>query len=228
MEGNGSTSGSDALAVIKRPHVILRLLSLVFSIVVASCISIHAWEKTTCQFHEDSGACNYGMAVGILSCSTIVIFVIIDFFFDRISDAQIKKMTIFADVVFFGLWAFLWFVCFCYLADSWRQTDSKKVMHGWSGMEASIAFSFFSILSCGAIAGMAYLRYQQGVGAEDFMAGYDDPSMGPSARPTSQSAYSSLPTGKTYGSSSQLPASEYEAADTKPLTSDPAYQSQNY
>lgn len=80
----------------------------------------------------------------------------------------------------------------------------------------------------GAIAGMAYLRYQQGVGGEDFMAGYDDPSVGSSARATSQSAYSSLPTGKTYGSSSPLPTSDYEATDTKPLTSDAAYQSQNY
>lgn len=80
----------------------------------------------------------------------------------------------------------------------------------------------------GAIAGMAYHRHQQGIGGEDFMAGYDDPSIGPTARSASQSAYSSLPTGKTYGSSSPLPTSDYEATDTKPLTSDPAYQSQNY
>lgn len=75
---------------------------------------------------------------------------------------------------------------------------------------------------------MAYLRYQQSVGTEDFMSGYDDPSMRSGTRATSQSAYSSLPTGKTYGSSSQLPATDYEASDTRPLTSDPAFQSQNY
>ena len=44
----------------------------------------------------------------------------------------------------------MWFVCFCYLADQWRKTDIEKLPdrgHGKSGVEAAIAFSFFSIVS---------------------------------------------------------------------------------
>jgi len=44
-----------------------------------------------------------------------------------------------------GFWTFLWFVCFCYLADTWRRTTFDNPELGESGVEAAIVFSFFSI-----------------------------------------------------------------------------------
>ena len=44
-----------------------------------------------------------------------------------------------------GFWTFLWFVCFCYLADAWRRTTYDNPELGESGVEAAIVFSFFSI-----------------------------------------------------------------------------------
>ena len=44
-----------------------------------------------------------------------------------------------------GFWTFLWFVCFCYLADTWRRTTYDNPTLGESGVEAAIVFSFFSI-----------------------------------------------------------------------------------
>jgi len=44
-----------------------------------------------------------------------------------------------------GFWTFLWFVCFCYLADTWRRTEYDNPELGESGVEAAIVFSFFSI-----------------------------------------------------------------------------------
>lgn len=228
MEDTGHGFDSfDAVAVLKKPNVILRLISLVFSIVVAACLSKDAWEKTTCQFNGDPGACNYGWAVGVLSCCTVVAFLCVDFLLHRISDAQTKKMIVLADLIFFGLWSFLWFVCFCYLADSWRKTPASAVTHGWDGMKASIAFSFFSIFTCGSLAILAYIRYQQSTG-DDFLAGYDDHSSGPGVQPAMRSAYSSLPTGNSYGGGPRTPPVDNSESDTKPLTSDPAYQPKEY
>ena len=47
-----------------------------------------------------------------------------------------------------GLWTFLWFVNFRYLTDTWRRTsDPPGQGRGVSGVEAAIAFSFFSIIT---------------------------------------------------------------------------------
>jgi hypothetical protein len=49
-----------------------------------------------------------------------------------------------------GAWTFMWFVCFCYLADQWNKADKDTVNPdgaSTSGVEAAIAFSFFSIAS---------------------------------------------------------------------------------
>ena len=52
-----------------------------------------------------------------------------------------------------GLWTFLWFVGFCYMTDAWRKTDVSDTTYvhphgkGKDNIQASIAFSFFSILS---------------------------------------------------------------------------------
>jgi len=41
-----------------------------------------------------------------------------------------------------ALWTFMWFVCFCFLCDTWRRTAVP--LHK-PAAEAAIAFSFFSI-----------------------------------------------------------------------------------
>lgn len=42
-----------------------------------------------------------------------------------------------------GVWTFLYFVGFCYLADGWRK-NYNETFWGKSEVEAAIAFSFFS------------------------------------------------------------------------------------
>ena len=56
-------------------------------------------------------------------------------------------------IFFTGLWTFLWFVGFCYMADAWRRSDVNDHSYyapsgyGKDNIRAAIAFSFFSILS---------------------------------------------------------------------------------
>lgn len=51
--------------------------------------------------------------------------------------------------VFLGLWTFLWFVGFCFLANQWQRTTSDKLPlnQGADAARAAIAFSFFSIFT---------------------------------------------------------------------------------
>lgn len=48
-----------------------------------------------------------------------------------------------------GLWAFLWFVGFCFLANQWQRTtpDKLPLNQGADAARAAIAFSFFSIFT---------------------------------------------------------------------------------
>ena len=70
---------------------------------------------------------------------------------DSISNVEAKKYILLSDLLFSGLWTFLWFVGFCYLCDKWRKTDNKLKSqfpsHAKSNAGAAIAFIFFSIIS---------------------------------------------------------------------------------
>ncbi|XP_018428337.1 PREDICTED: synaptogyrin-2, partial [Nanorana parkeri] len=74
-----------------------------------------------------------------------------------------------------GLWGFLWFVGFCFLANQWAATDTSKMLTGHDNARAAIAFSFFSILSWVPLAIFAYKRFR--IGVEDFNSSYIDPSL---------------------------------------------------
>lgn len=51
--------------------------------------------------------------------------------------------------LFLGLWTFLWFVGFCFLANQWQRTtpDKLPLNQGADAARAAIAFSFFSIFT---------------------------------------------------------------------------------
>ena len=60
--------------------------------------------------------------------------------------AQAKKAIIVIDAVANGLWAFLWFVAFAYLADQWRRTPKNGIgTANYNCANSGVAFSFFSI-----------------------------------------------------------------------------------
>jgi len=48
-----------------------------------------------------------------------------------------------------GFWTFLWFVCFCFLANQWQRTtpDELPLNQGADAARAAITFSFFSIFT---------------------------------------------------------------------------------
>lgn len=101
------------------------------------------------MYDGDSSACNYGIAIGVIAFIACLIFLALDYFMDAITNMEVKKYIYLGDLLFSGLWAFLWFVGFCYLTDKWRKQNDKGhySSHVKNNAQAAIAFSFFSILS---------------------------------------------------------------------------------
>ena len=60
---------------------------------------------------------------------------------------QVKKVILIVDAAANGLWGFMWFVAFVYLADQWRKTEGKDNFSTstYNCANSGVAFSFFSI-----------------------------------------------------------------------------------
>ncbi|KAG8145351.1 hypothetical protein E2320_011903, partial [Naja naja] len=126
----------------------------VFSIVVFGSIINEGYVNTDkspvlhCIFNSNEGACNYGIAIGLLAFLACTFFLVMDLYFQQISSVKDRKRLVLVDLGFSGFWSFLWFVAFCFLANQWQRTpDSKGASQGGDAARAAIAFSFFSIIS---------------------------------------------------------------------------------
>ncbi|CAF0753798.1 unnamed protein product [Rotaria sordida] len=174
----------DPIEFIKRPQVILRIVSWVFAIIVFACIAQEGYMTGECRYNG-SGACGYGIAIGIIAFLFAMLFMGLDIFFPNISNITQRKIIVLTELVVSGILTFLWFVGFCYMADQWRQ-EPKKDTPGWNGrnnVQAAIAFAFFSIFSWGGLIFFTFRRYRAGV-SNLFSSSYEDHSAG---------------TGQTYG-----------------------------
>uniref|UniRef100_A0A3B3SEM8 Synaptogyrin n=1 Tax=Paramormyrops kingsleyae TaxID=1676925 RepID=A0A3B3SEM8_9TELE len=141
----------DPISFIQRPQTVLRVLSWVFAIVVFGSItaegyinpSIHV-QEVKCMFNQNDSACRYGVAVGVLAFLACMAFLVLDALLPHISNAIQRKYIVIGDLIFSGIWSFLWFVCFCLLANQWSHTQNAELIPG-DAARATIAFAFFSI-----------------------------------------------------------------------------------
>jgi len=81
----------------------------VFSIVVFGCIASQGWHRGYCfdDKNVSHGVCGYGTAVGVLAFLLLLIFLGLDALFDTISNVQLRKYIVVADILCFGK-----FLCF--------------------------------------------------------------------------------------------------------------------
>ncbi|XP_064171224.1 synaptogyrin-2a [Anguilla rostrata] len=169
----------DIMSFLKQPQTITRILSWVFAIVVFATITAEGYVNPSatdptpkCMFNGTDSACQYGMSVGVLAFMACVAFLVVDAYFPQISNAKDRKYIVIADLGFSGVWTFLWFVCFCHLANLWSHTDAKTTAA--DAARAVVAFSFFSTGSWGLLTMFALKRYRQGV--TEFGESYTDPA----------------------------------------------------
>ncbi|XP_075421853.1 synaptogyrin-3 isoform X2 [Ascaphus truei] len=171
----------------------LRILSWIFSIVVFGCIVNEGYVNMhrptmECIFNQNEDACNYAIAIGIMAFFACVFFFMLDIYFPQISSVKDRKRAVLLDMGFSGVWSFLWFVAFCFLANQWQRTPPlPEVDKGADAARAAIAFSFFSIISWVALTLKALQRYRLGTDMTLFAT--DQFAPGPNA------GYPGYPTG---------------------------------
>lgn len=191
--GAPSAGGSfDFGRFLRQPQTVTRVISGLFALIVFACIiSEGYWNENTsdslkCLYNENEDACRYGIGIGILAFLGCIVFFIIDIYFPQLSSATDRRYVVLADLGFSGFWCFLWFVGFCFLTHEWAITEDKEKMVVVSGVQAAIAFSFFSILSWTMLSIFAFKRYKMGV--DDVTQSYADPTQDSTIPP-----YSSYP-----------------------------------
>ncbi|TSL68212.1 Synaptogyrin-2 [Bagarius yarrelli] len=159
----------DFVKYIKQPLTILRILNWVFAIVVFATIVAEGYvndkesSQVVCIFNHNDGACSYGMGIGVLAFLATSAFIFADAYLPLMSSAQERKRLVMADMVFSGVWTFLWFVCFCLLANQWTNTTERQSIPV-DAAQAIIVFSFFSVFTWGVVTFLAFQRFRQGVG----------------------------------------------------------------
>lgn len=78
-------------------QLILEFILQVFSIIVFGCISAGGYYEDHCQMN-DSGACGYGIGIGVMAFLFCIGFLIIDVLFDNMSSVQHRKYAVLADL----------------------------------------------------------------------------------------------------------------------------------
>lgn len=176
----------DPVQFFQRPPVILRLVCWLFSVIVFGCISSKGYVGDECAYNR-SGACGFGVTLGVIAFLGSIAFLILDALFDNFSSIKTRKHVVLGDLGFCGGIAFFWFIAFCYLADQWgaAKWDPDTLDDISGNMRAAIIFSFFSIFSWGGSCYFAYMRYKQGADSA-FAPSYEaDPHMMPGGAPYS-------------------------------------------
>ncbi|XP_053470541.1 synaptogyrin-1a isoform X1 [Ictalurus furcatus] len=188
--GAGKAGGAfDPGAFIQQPQPILRFVSWIFSIVIFGCIANEGYvnrpdqEEEYCIFNRNQNACNYGVAVGSLAFLTCLAFLALDVYFPQISGVKDRKKAVLADISISAVWAFMWFVGFCFLTNQWQVSnpEDNPLNEGADAARAAITFSFFSIFTWAGQAFLAFQRYKLGASIL-FSQNYTDPNEDAAAR----------------------------------------------
>ncbi|XP_034399183.1 synaptogyrin-2b [Cyclopterus lumpus] len=160
--------GFDFYKFVRQPQTIVRILSWIFALVVFASISTEGYINSThsaevkCIFNQNDSACHYSVAIGVIAFLACVAFLVVDVYLPFMSNAQERKYAVIADLVFSGVWCFLWFACFCLLASQWAKTHDVTGVPQ-DAARATVAFSFFSIATWGILTYFALVRFRRGV-----------------------------------------------------------------
>ncbi|KAF5928111.1 hypothetical protein HPG69_017651 [Diceros bicornis minor] len=215
--------------VSRAPSLPLPLPPQLFSIVVFGSIVNEGYLNSPsegeefCIYNRNPNACSYGVVVGVLAFLTCLLYLALDVYFPQISSVKDRKKAVLSDIGVSAVWAFLWFVGFCYLANQWQVSKPKDnpLNEGTDAARAAIAFSFFSIFTWAGQAVLAFQRYQIGADSALFSQDYMDPSQDSSMPYAPYVEPSAGPDPAGMGGTYQQPANAFDAEPQ-------GYQSQGY
>ncbi|XP_062947773.1 synaptogyrin-4 isoform X1 [Cynocephalus volans] len=145
-------ANSEAVQFLKRPKTIARIFAGVFSLIVFSSLLTDGYQNKMespqlhCVLNSNNVACLFAVGAGFLAFLSCLAFLMLDAQESRITVTRFKTAFQLLDFSLAVLWAGIWFVGFCFLANQWQHSTPKQFLLGSSSAKAAITFSFFSIL----------------------------------------------------------------------------------
>ncbi|XP_054176387.1 synaptogyrin-4 isoform X3 [Homo sapiens] len=124
----------------------------VFSLIVFSSLLTDGYQNKMespqlhCILNSNSVACSFAVGAGFLAFLSCLAFLVLDTQETRIAGTRFKTAFQLLDFILAVLWAVVWFMGFCFLANQWQHSPPKEFLLGSSSAQAAIAFTFFSIL----------------------------------------------------------------------------------
>ncbi|EAW52339.1 synaptogyrin 4 [Homo sapiens] len=145
-------ANSEAVQFLRRPKTITRVFEGVFSLIVFSSLLTDGYQNKMespqlhCILNSNSVACSFAVGAGFLAFLSCLAFLVLDTQETRIAGTRFKTAFQLLDFILAVLWAVVWFMGFCFLANQWQHSPPKEFLLGSSSAQAAIAFTFFSIL----------------------------------------------------------------------------------
>ncbi len=139
----------------------------IFAIIVFGLISSQGWtwdnteKKDVCIMNGSASACHFSTFVGVIGFLAAAGFLVGEWFFEQFSSIKTRKHYVIVDMAFSGIWAFFYFVAFCFMCYSWSKAHAK-FSYGSANIVGAIFFAFCSIGSWTGSAFFAYQRFQAG------------------------------------------------------------------
>lgn len=171
----------DWISFLKKPSVIVKMTNVLLSIIVFGCIFSQGWHydvltgEELCIINSSYSTCTYAISLSVLAFIFSIILLYGDYIYTR---EEMRKQYVKADFCISGLWAFLYFACFCNLAKQWHQSVEPASWYGHSNVAAAVFFTFVSTLTWGMNAYLGVRRFQatpnafQGSVEEGSVGGY--------------------------------------------------------
>jgi len=151
---------------VKKPIVIIKLISIVCCIIVFGCISSEGWayhqdkKIEICIINESYSTCKIASTVGILAFVIALCILVGEFYLEQFPSDDNRKQFVMADIVFSAFFSFMFLVSFSTLCNQWSQSQEPRGHYGKDNVQAAIAFSFFSVVTWGLSCLMAFKRIQ--------------------------------------------------------------------
>lgn len=146
---------------------------IVFASVSSQGYAISPTRQRYCLYNENPNACNYGVAseclpclsccpinrssslafaVGVIAFMASVGFLIGEYMFEQMSSVKSRKHYVLADMAFHFLWAFMFFIGFCYLTNQWSASAEPPIGYSSTSVKSAIVFCLFGSFSCVSVA----------------------------------------------------------------------------
>ncbi|XP_004451192.1 synaptogyrin-4 [Dasypus novemcinctus] len=142
---------SEAVQFLKKPKTVARILAAVFSLIIFSSLLTDGYQNKTdspqlhCVLNSNHVACSFAVGAAFLAFLSCLAFLVLDAHEGRLACTRFKTAFQLLDFILAVIWAGVWFVGFCYLANQW-QHSAREFLLGSSSAKAAVTFAFFSIL----------------------------------------------------------------------------------